>query len=127
MNLREIGRVESPLTDRATAPKQGHEGGPDAWIAFEPKLLDALDGLAVGDRVIVFTWFHQADREVLKTRPRSDPANPLTGVFATRSPDRPNPIGMHPVTVLAIEGPRLRVSDLEAIDGTPVIDLKPQL
>ena len=127
MNLREIGRVESPLTDKETAPKQGHEGGPDAWIEIAPDLGDALDGLAVGDRVIVFTWFHEADRGVLKVHPRSDPANPLTGVFATRSPDRPNPIGMHPVTVLAIEGLRLRVSDLEAIDGTPVIDLKPEL
>jgi tRNA-Thr(GGU) m(6)t(6)A37 methyltransferase TsaA len=127
MNLREIGRVESPLTDRESAPKQGHEGGPEAWIAFDPALAGALDGLEPGQRVIVFTWFHQADRDVLKVHPRSDPANPLTGVFATRSPDRPNPIGMHPVTVLAIEGARVQVSDLEAIDGTPVIDLKPEL
>src|SRR5262249_43469707 len=127
MNLREIGRVQSPLTDPELAPKQGHEGGPDAWIEIVPELSDALDGLQAGDRVIVFTWFHRADREVLKVHPRSDPANPLTGVFATRSPDRPNPIGMHPVTVLAIEGPRLLVSDLEAIDGTPVIDVKPEL
>jgi tRNA-Thr(GGU) m(6)t(6)A37 methyltransferase TsaA len=127
MNLREIGRVESPLTDKETAPMQGFEGAPAAWIAFDDDLRDALDGLAVGDRVIVFTWFHRADREVLKVHPRSDPANPLTGVFATRSPDRPNPIGMHPVEVLAIEGARVRVSDLEAIDGTPVIDLKPEL
>ena len=127
MNVREIGRVESPLTDRESAPKQGHEGGPEAWIAFDPALAAALDGLQVGQRVIVFTWFHRADRAVLKVHPRSDPANPLTGVFATRSPDRPNPIGMHPVEILAIEGLRLRVSDLEAIDGTPVIDLKPEL
>lgn len=127
MNLREIGRVESPLTDKESAPMQGFEGAPDAWIAFEPALADALDGLQVGQGVIVFTWFHEADREVLKVHPRSDPANPLTGVFATRSPDRPNPIGMHPVKVLAIEGTRVRVSDLEAIDGTPVIDLKPEL
>ena len=127
MNLREIGRVESPLTDRESAPKQGFEGGPDAWIAFEPALAGALDGLEPGQRVIVFTWFHQADRDVLKVHPRSNPANPLTGVFATRSPDRPNPIGMHPVTILAIEDARVQVSDLEAIDGTPVIDLKPEL
>lgn len=127
MNLREIGRVESPLTDRESAPKQGHEGGPEAWIVFDPALADALDGLQVGQRVIVFTWFHRSDRSVLKVHPRSDPANPLTGVFATRSPDRPNPIGMHPVEVLAIEDTRVRVSDLEAIDGTPVIDVKPEL
>jgi tRNA-Thr(GGU) m(6)t(6)A37 methyltransferase TsaA len=127
MNLREIGRVESPLTDRESAPKQGHEGGPEAWIVFDPALADALDGLQAGQRVIVFTWFHRADRGVLKVHPRSDPAKPLTGVFATRSPDRPNPIGMHPVEVLAIEGMRVRVSDLEAIDGTPVIDVKPEL
>jgi tRNA-Thr(GGU) m(6)t(6)A37 methyltransferase TsaA len=127
VNLREIGRVQSPLTDKETAPMQGHEGAPEAWIAFEPDVAGALDGLQVGGRVIVFTWFHQADREVLKVHPRSDPANPLTGVFATRSPDRPNPIGMHPVEILEIEGLRLRVSDLEAIDGTPVIDLKPEL
>jgi tRNA-Thr(GGU) m(6)t(6)A37 methyltransferase TsaA len=127
MNLREIGRVESPLTDKETAPMQGFEGAPAAWIAFDPAVADALDGLQTGQRVIVFTWFHQADRETLKVHPRSDPANPLTGVFATRSPDRPNPIGMHPVEVLAIEGTRVRVSDLEAIDGTPVIDLKPEL
>ena len=127
MNLREIGRVDSPLTDRESAPKQGHEGGPEAWVVFDPALADALDGLQVGQRVIVFTWFHRSDRSVLRVHPRSDPANPLTGVFATRSPDRPNPIGMHPVEVLAIEGTRVRVSDLEAIDGTPVIDVKPEL
>jgi tRNA-Thr(GGU) m(6)t(6)A37 methyltransferase TsaA len=127
MNLREIGRVESSLTDKETAPMQGFEGAPDAWIAFEDDVRDALDGLRVGQRVIVLTWFHQSDREVLKVHPRDDPATPLTGVFATRSPDRPNPIGMHPVEVLAIEGTRVRVSDLEAIDGTPVIDLKPEL
>ena len=127
MNLREIGRVQSPLTDKASAPKQGREGGPDAWIAFDAAVADALHGMAVGDRVIVFTWLHEADRSVLQVHPRDNPANPLTGVFATRSSDRPNPIGMHPVTVLAIEAARVRVSDLEAIDGTPVIDLKPQL
>jgi tRNA-Thr(GGU) m(6)t(6)A37 methyltransferase TsaA len=127
MNLREIGRVESSLTDKETAPMQGFEGAPDAWIAFADDVRDALDGLRVGQRVIVLTWFHQSDREVLKVHPRDDPATPLTGVFATRSPDRPNPIGMHPVEVLAIEGTRVRVSDLEAIDGTPVIDLKPEL
>lgn len=127
MNLREIGRVQSPLTDKETAPMQGHEGAPAAWIAFDPEVAEALRGLHPGRRVIVFTWFHEADRETLKVHPRSDPANPLTGVFATRSPDRPNPIGMHPVEILAIDGTRMQVSELEAIDGTPVIDVKPEL
>jgi tRNA-Thr(GGU) m(6)t(6)A37 methyltransferase TsaA len=127
MKLREIGRVESPLTDRQAAPKQGFEGGPDAWIVFAPEVGEALHGLQVGRRVIVFTWFHEADRDVLQVHPRDNPANPLTGVFATRSSDRPNPIGMHPVEILAIEGNRVRVSDLEAIDGTPVVDVKPEL
>lgn len=127
MNLRSIGRVQSSLTDVHTAPMQGFEGAPDAWIAFEADVADALEGLRPGQRAIVFTWFHLADRSVLRTHPRSDPANPLTGVFNTRSPDRPNPIGMHPVEILAIEGARVLVSDLEAIDGTPVIDVKPEL
>ncbi len=125
--LTPVGHVESPLTDLAEAPKQGTEGGPDAWIAFEPHLLDALDGIRPGDRVLVLTWLDRADRTTLKVHPRSDPANPLQGVFNTRSPDRPNPIGLHPVEVLAVEGARLRVSDLEALDGTPVVDVKPVL
>jgi tRNA-Thr(GGU) m(6)t(6)A37 methyltransferase TsaA len=122
-----IGRVESPLTDREAAPKQGHEGSPEASIVFEPAVLEGLDGLRAGDRVIVLTWLDRADRATLKVHPRSDPANPLQGVFNTRSPDRPNPIGLHPVEVVAIEGERMRVRDLEAIDGTPVIDVKPVL
>ena len=125
--LRPVGRVESPLTDRATAPKQGDEGAPEATIVFEPGVLDALTGITVGDEVIVLTWLDRSDREVLEVHPRSDPANPLQGVFATRSPDRPNPIGLHPVTVVAIEGATMRVRDLEALDGTPVLDLKPVL
>lgn len=120
-----VGRVESPLTERFQAPKQGREGSPDAWIAFEPELGEALHGIEVGDEVLVFTWLDRGRRDILQTRPRDDPANPLQGVFNTRSPDRPNPIGLHPVTVLAIEGTRMKVRDLEALDGTPVVDLKP--
>jgi tRNA-Thr(GGU) m(6)t(6)A37 methyltransferase TsaA len=123
--LKQIGRVESPLSDRATAPKQGHEGAPEAWVVFEPEVLDALDGLAPGQRVILLTWLDRADRATLKVHPRSNRASPLQGVFNTRSPDRPNPIGLHPVEVLAVEGTRLQVSDMEALDGTPVLDVKP--
>jgi tRNA-Thr(GGU) m(6)t(6)A37 methyltransferase TsaA len=122
-----IGTVESPLTDKATAPKQGREGSPEATLVFEERVLEALDGLAVGDRVLVLTWLDRADRDVLKVHPRDDLANPLQGVFNTRSPDRPNPIGLHPVTILAIHGSRLRVRDLEALDGTPIVDVKPVL
>jgi tRNA-Thr(GGU) m(6)t(6)A37 methyltransferase TsaA len=122
-----IGKVQSPLTDKKTAPKQGHEGSPEATLVFEERVLDALDGLAVGDEVILLTWLDRADREVLKTRPRDDPANPIQGVFNTRSPDRPNPIGLHPVTILAIDGNTMRVRDLEALDGTPIVDVKPVL
>ena len=125
--LTPVGRVESELIDRTMAPKQGHEGAPAAWIAFEPQLAAALDGMRVGDRLILLTWFDRADRTTLKVHPRSNPDTPLQGVFVTRSPDRPNPIGLHPVEVLAIEGTRVRVSDLEALDGTPVLDVKPVL
>ena len=125
--LRPIGVIRSDLTSLADAPMQGFEGAPDAWLEVDAAFADALDGVAVGDELIVITWFHRADREVLKTRPRSDPRNPMTGVFATRSPDRPNPLGLHPVTVRAVEGHRLRVGPIEAIDGTPVVDLKPAL
>jgi len=125
ISLVPIGRVESPLTDPADAPKQGFEGGPDAWLVFEPRVLDALDGLEPGARVIVLTWLDRADRDTLRVHPRDDASNPLRGVFGTRSADRPNPIGLHEVKVLAVEGNRVRVSDLEALDGTPVVDLKP--
>lgn len=125
IEIKPVGRVESSLTERAAAPKQGDEGAPEAWIAFELDLIDALHGIGPGDEVLIFTWLDRGDREVLQTRPRDDPANPIQGVFNTRSPDRPNPIGLHPVTVLAIEGARMRVSELEALDGTPVIDVKP--
>jgi tRNA-Thr(GGU) m(6)t(6)A37 methyltransferase TsaA len=123
-----IGWVRSTLTDRSQAPKQGWEGAPDARIEVEEQFADALDGIAVGDEVLILTWLHQARREVLKVHPRSDPERRLTGVFATRSPDRPNPLGLHPVTVLAIDRPcSLTVSSLEAIDGTPIVDIKPAL
>ena len=119
--------VESVLTDLATAPMQGHEGAPDAWLVFEEGVLDALDGLAVGDEVILLTWFDRASRDVLRVHPRSDPSIPMHGVFATRSPDRPNPIGLHEVEILAIEGRRVHVRPLEALDGTPILDVKPVL
>jgi tRNA-Thr(GGU) m(6)t(6)A37 methyltransferase TsaA len=122
-----IGLVESSLTDPAAAPKQGFEGGPDAWLVLDDGVLDALDGLAAGDRVIVLTWLHRARRDVLRVHPRDDPRNPLRGVFGTRSAERPNPIGLHEVRVLQIDGARVRVSDLEAVDGTPIIDIKPVL
>jgi len=122
--LRPVGIVRSELRDRSLAPRQGGEGAPDAWIEIEPWARDALLGIAVGDALLVLTWLHEADRRTLKVHPRSDPTNALAGVFATRSPDRPNPIGLHPVTVRAIEGLRLLVGPIEAIDGTPVLDLK---
>jgi tRNA-Thr(GGU) m(6)t(6)A37 methyltransferase TsaA len=127
MELVAIGRVESPLTDRATAPKQGDEGAPEAWLVFEREFADALDGIAAGDEMLVLTWLDRARRDVLTVHPRSDPANPIQGVFNTRSPDRPNPIGLHRVTVAEVAGTRLRVHELEAIDGTPIVDLKPVL
>ena len=125
--LHPIGVVRSPLRNRADAPRQGSEGAPDAWILLEPSYADALQGVAAGDEVIVLTWLHQADRGVLQVHPRDDASRPLTGVFATRSSDRPNPIGLHRVTVLGIDGLELAVGPLEAIDGTPVVDLKPVL
>jgi len=122
-----IGYVESPLADREAAPKQGIEGAPEAWLVFDPEYAEAMRDLAVDDEVYVLTWLHQADRGVLVVHPRGDPRNPETGVFSTRSPDRPNPIGLHRVRILAIEGTRVRVRDLEAIDGTPLVDVKPVL
>ena len=122
-----IGTVESPLTDREAAPKQGDEGAPEAWLVFEPRLEAALDGIAVGDDLLVLTWLDRARRDVLRVRPRGDPARSEQGVFSTRSPDRPNPIGLHRVTVAAIDGRRVRVRDLEALDGTPIVDVKPLL
>ena len=123
--LNPIGVVRSTLKTRGEAPKQGAEGAPDAWIEVQPWAVHGLHRLAVGDEVIVITWLHQARRDVLEVHPRGAAQNPLTGVFATRSPDRPNPLGLHPVVVRAIEGNRLLVGPIEAIDGTPVVDLKP--
>jgi len=122
-----IGHVQSPLTERASAPKQGDEGAPEALVVFEPNMGEALHGLAAGDDVLVLTWLDRADRDVLSVHPRDDPTRPLRGVFATRSPDRPNPIGLHRVRVVEVDGLRLRVRDLEALDGTPVVDVKPVL
>ena len=125
--LRPVGTIKSTLKKRSGAPKQGSEGAPDAWLEVDAALADAVDGLEVGDEILVITWLHEAQRDVLKVRPRSDPRNRLTGVFATRSPDRPNPVGLHPVVVRALDGTRLRIGPIEAIDGTPVVDIKPVL
>ena len=122
-----VGWVESTLTERAQAPRQGDEGAPAAWLAFEPAVAEALRDLRPGIEIIVLTWLDRADREVLVTRPRDDPRNPLTGVFSTRSPDRPNPVGLHRVRVLAVDGLRIQVAGLEALDRTPVLDVKPVL
>jgi tRNA-Thr(GGU) m(6)t(6)A37 methyltransferase TsaA len=122
-----IGVVESSLTDPATAPKQGHEGAPDAWLVFDASVLEGLDGIRPGDRIIVLTWLHRARRDVLRVHPRDDLSNPLQGVFNTRSSDRPNPVGLHEVEVVSIDGQRVRVRPLEAVDGTPIVDVKPVL
>jgi tRNA-Thr(GGU) m(6)t(6)A37 methyltransferase TsaA len=122
-----IGVVESSLTDPGSAPKQGNEGAPEAWLAFAPAVLDGLDDLAVGDHVLVLTWLHLARRDVLRVHPRDDLSNPERGVFTTRSADRPNPIGLHEVEVVAVDGHRVLVRPLEAVDGTPILDLKPVL
>lgn len=127
LTLRQVGRVESELLDPAAAPLQGDEGAPDAWLVFEPAVAECLDGIGNGDRLELLTWLDRADRNVRKVHPRGDPARQLQGVFATRSPDRPNPIGLHRVRVEWVDGLRLRVSGLEAVDGTPVLDVKPVL
>jgi tRNA-Thr(GGU) m(6)t(6)A37 methyltransferase TsaA len=124
-DLRPIGVIRSTLKKRSEAPKQGSEGAPDAWIEIEPWAVAGLHTMKAGDKIWVITWFHQGNRQVLQVHPRSDPKRALAGVFATRSPDRPNPLGLHPVTVLEIAGNRLRVEPIEAIDGTPVVDMKP--
>ena len=122
-----IGVTRSPLKRRSEAPLFGNEGAPDAWLDLTPAVSEGLQGIIVGQEIIVITWFHEARRNVLKLHPRWDKNNPLTGVFNTRSPDRPNPIGLHRVKVLEIAKNRLRVGPLEAIDGTPLIDIKPVL
>jgi tRNA-Thr(GGU) m(6)t(6)A37 methyltransferase TsaA len=122
-----IGVVESPLIDPTAAPKQGDEGSPEAWLVFDPRVLPGLDAVAPGDRVVVLTWLHRADRSVLRVHPRDDIGRPEQGVFTTRSADRPNPVGLHTVEVVEVAGLRVRVRDLEAVDGTPIVDVKPVL
>jgi tRNA-Thr(GGU) m(6)t(6)A37 methyltransferase TsaA len=122
--IRPVGRIHSALRAPEEAPRQGNEGAPDAWLEIDPAYARALRGLAPGDAVIVITWLHRASREVLEVHPRDDLRNPLTGVFATRSPHRPNPLGLHRVTVREIDGLRLRIGPIEAVDATPVVDLK---
>jgi tRNA-Thr(GGU) m(6)t(6)A37 methyltransferase TsaA len=125
LEIEPVGVVRSSLRDRTDAPKQAHEGAPEAVIELDPRYADALDGIEPGAELIVLTWLHQADRTLLRVHPRDDERIPLTGVFLTRSSDRPNPIGLHRVTVTAVESPcTLHVGALEAIDGTPVLDLK---
>ena len=127
IELTPIGSVESPLVDPASAPKQGDEGAPNAWLTFDSPVLECLTGLQAGDEVIVVTWVHHARCDVLRVHPRGDLARAQQGVFNTRSPDRPNPIGLHRVKIVSIDGDRLHVRDLEAIDGTPILDVKPVL
>jgi tRNA-Thr(GGU) m(6)t(6)A37 methyltransferase TsaA len=125
--LTAVGAVESPLTDPASAPRQGDEGAPEAWIVFGPRALPAIKGIEPGDQILVLTWLHLARRDILRVHPRSDVSRHPQGVFATRSPDRPNPIGLHQVEVLSIDDRAIRVRNLEAVDGTPVVDVKPVL
>jgi tRNA-Thr(GGU) m(6)t(6)A37 methyltransferase TsaA len=125
--LRPIGSVSSPLADPAAAPKQGDEGAPEATLEIDVRFEPALEGVSPGDDLLVLTWLDRGSREKLTVHPRGDETRPATGVFATRSPDRPNPIGLHRVKVVSVDGASLRVEDLEAIDGTPILDLKPVL
>lgn len=122
--VKAIGRVESPLTDPAFAPRQADEGAPEAWLVFDPGVAEGLRGIRAGDEVLLLTWLDRARRDVLSVHPRGDPSRPLEGVFSTRSPHRPNPIGLHRVEVTRVDGLRVRVRHLEAVDGTPIIDVK---
>lgn len=122
--IRPIGHIHSTLRARDEAPRQGDEGAPDAWLEVEAAVARGLSGIAAGDEIVVITWLHRADRNVLEVHPRDDPRAALAGVFVTRSPDRPNPLGLHGVTVREISGTRLRIGPIEAIDGTPVVDVK---
>ena len=126
-SLRSVGFIRSELRALADSPRQGSEGAPDAWLEIDPAFAKAMSSITAGDKLIVITWLDRGDRAVLETHPRNDLAIPLTGVFSTRSPDRPNPLGLHRVTVRSIEGTRLRIGPIEAIDGTPVVDIKPVL
>lgn len=125
--VRPIGVIHSELSNRDEAPKQGYEGAPDAWVEVYAEFAEGLEGTALGEEIILVTWFHKAHRDLLRVHPRGDRDRPMTGVFSTRSGDRPNPIALHRVTVLQIEGDKIRVGPLEAINGTPVIDIKPVL
>jgi tRNA-Thr(GGU) m(6)t(6)A37 methyltransferase TsaA len=125
--IKPIGVTRSELASREAAPRQGYEGAPDAWVEVSSALAVGLEGISVGSEIILITWLHKAHRDILKLHPRGDKSNPMTGVFSTRSPDRPNPLGLHRVTVLEITGYRLKVGPIEAIDGTPVVDIKPVL
>jgi len=125
--LRPIGVVESPLSDPSEAPRQGDEGAPDAWLVFEPAVREGLRDLRPGAEALLLTWLDRANRDVLTVHPRGDAARPESGVFSTRSPHRPNPVGLHRVQIVAVDGLRMRVRDLEALDGTPIIDIKPVL
>jgi tRNA-Thr(GGU) m(6)t(6)A37 methyltransferase TsaA len=127
ISLDVIGHIRSTVRSLASAPRQGSEGAPDAWLDIEPAFAPALRGIAVGDALVIVTWLHLADREVLEVHPRGDPEVPLAGVFATRSPHRPNPLGLHRVTVREVSGLRLRIGPIEVLDGTPVVDVKPVL
>jgi tRNA-Thr(GGU) m(6)t(6)A37 methyltransferase TsaA len=127
IEVRPIGTVESRLTDPASAPNQGDEGAPDAWLVFDPAVLEALDGIHAGDEVIVLTWLDRARRDVLRVHPRGDVTRVQQGVFSTRSPHRPNPIGLHRVQIVSIDGRKVRVRNLEAVAGTPIVDVKPVL
>jgi tRNA-Thr(GGU) m(6)t(6)A37 methyltransferase TsaA len=123
-----IGVVRSSLKSLEECPRQGHEGGPEAWLEIDPAFADAVDGLSAGQKVLVLTWLDKGRRDLLKVHPRGNPEAPLRGVFATRSPDRPNPIGLHRAEILEIDNSRrLRVRPLEALDGTPIVDVKPVL
>jgi tRNA-Thr(GGU) m(6)t(6)A37 methyltransferase TsaA len=127
VDIQIIGRVESSLTDPLLAPRQSDEGAPEAWLVFLPEMREGLRSLQPGDEVIVITWLHRARRDVLRVHPRGDTSRPTEGVFSTRSPHRPNPIGLHRVTIAAIDECRVQVRHLEAIDGTPIVDIKPVL
>ena len=127
IELQVVGRVESPLRGIEDAPRQSDEGAPPAWLVFRPDLAEGLRGLQPGDEALLFTWLDRARRDVLRVHPRGDPGRAETGVFGTRSPHRPNPIGLHRVEITQVDGARVRVRSLEALDGTPILDLKPVL
>ena len=124
ITLRPVGKVESRLKEPSAAPNQADEGAPEAWLVIDPDFASGLTGLTAGDEVIVLTWLDRAQRDILVNHPRSDKSRPVAGVFTTRSPHRPNPIGLHQVTIAAVDGPRVRVKSLEAVDGTPILDIK---